>query len=37
VSIIRLTQSIYTDVSGGSAKITDPAKTINKATMLTVS
>ena len=37
VSIIRLTQSICTEVSGGSAKITLPAKTMNRATTLTVS
>ena len=36
VSMIKLTQSIWTDVSGGSAKITEPANTMNKATMLTV-
>lgn len=37
VSMIRLTQSIWTAVNGESLSITDPKKTINMATTLTVS
>jgi hypothetical protein len=36
VSIIRFTQSIYTALRGDSFKITEPIKTINIATILTV-
>lgn len=36
VSIIRLTQSIYTAVSGGSVNIIAPENTMNRATKLTV-
>lgn len=37
VSMIRLTQSIYTAVRGESLKMTEPMKTMHKATTLTVS
>lgn len=37
VSIIRLTQSIWTEVRVGSSLATPPRKTINIATTLTVS
>lgn len=36
VSMMRLSQSIYTEVRGGSSKITDPKKTMIKAATLTV-
>ena len=36
VSIIRLTQSICVEVSGGSWKMQAPANTMNMATTLTV-
>jgi hypothetical protein len=36
VSIIKLTQSIYTAVSGGSLKIIAPENTMKRATRLTV-
>ena len=37
VSIIKLTQSIYTEVRGGSETTTPPRNTINMATQFTVS
>jgi hypothetical protein len=37
VSMIRLTQSIWTEVRGGSSLATPPKNTMNMATTLTVS
>ena len=36
VSMIKLTQSIWTAVSGGSVKMSEPEKTMKSATRLTV-